>query len=605
MLAAAGGPIRSGFRRYMAMAGLLLLLWLAGWIDRADAAERQEIRVAVLADKGRESAEQEWAYVFDWLNQRLPGLNFILVALDHPGLRRAVQERSVHFILTNAGNYSELEHSDGITRLVTLDSPFALSPARAVGSAVIVRAESPLQELADLQGKHLLAASPDAFCCYQIAARELLLAGVDPERDLGRLEFVGFPIQSIARAIRDGKADAGIVKTCLVEQMVARGEIKAGELRVLSPQRIPGFPCQTSSRLYPDWPFAALAHTEPALAKNVTIALLEMPRSPAGSQWSTPARYDIVDDLFRDLRIGRYATLPEETLAALIQRHRVGLGVIAALLLALIAHTVRVDYLVARRTRELNDMHAEKERLALAMRERQGELEHAGRLAILGGMASAIAHELKQPLAAITNYARGIDRRLAAGRLEVEPLRGGCREIVLQSSRAAQTIEKIRNFARKSGGSVQTVELAPLVKEAVDLFEIACPDANVVWRTQTGHDPARVKADALEIQQVVLNLLQNAFEAQEARGNPDAPIEVVLAVESCGYRVAVCDQGNGLDAAHLARLFEPFFTTKPEGLGLGLSLCKGIIESHGGMLELRNAGSGVCASFWLPEEESE
>ncbi|WP_172600095.1 sensor histidine kinase [Sulfuricystis multivorans] len=564
---------------------------------------RQTIRVAVLADKGIESAEAEWAYVFDWLRGRLPQLDFVLVALDHPGLRQAVHERSVDFVITNAGNYSELEHSDGLTRLVTLDSPLALSPTQAVGSAVIVRADAPLTELTDLQGKHVLAASPDAFCCFQIAARELKLAGVDPESDLGRLEFVGFPIQAIARAVRDGKADAGIVKTCLIEQMVERGEIAPGALRVLSPRQITGFPCQTSSRLYPDWPFAALADTAPRLAKAVTIALLEMPRSPSGSQWTIPAQYDSVDELFRDLGIGRYARLQQETLAALIQRHRVGIGVVAVLLFALIIHAVRVDYLVTRRTRELSEMHAEKERLAAAMRERQSELEHAGRMAILGGMASAIAHELKQPLAAIANYARGIDRRIATGRLEAEPLQNVCREIARQSSRAAQTIEKIREFAHKGGGSIQPVALEPLVKEAVDLFGIACPEAKVVWKGDSVRAGARVRADAIQIQQVVLNLLQNAIEAQTTHGNPGAPIEVSLTAEQHGYRVAVRDRGGGLDTQQRARLFEPFFTTKPAGLGLGLSLCKGIVESHGGTLELHDADVGVCASFWLPEEE--
>jgi two-component system sensor histidine kinase TtrS len=590
-------------RRFFVLAAAVLLLGQAG-VCSGGTATRQEIRVGVLADKGIENAEQEWAYVFDWLNRRLPELNFALVGLDHPGMRRAVREGSVHFVITNAGNYSELEHSDGVTRLVTLDSPLGISPTQAVGSAVIVRAESPLRELADLSGKHLLAASPDAFCCYQIAARELLLAGVDPDRDLGRLEFVGFPIQAIARAVKEGRADAGIVKTCLIEQMVAQGEIEPGALRVLSPRQIPGFRCQTSSRLYPDWPFAALGHTDPALAKKVAIALLEMPRTPEGSQWSTPAHYDIVDDLFRDLRIGRYATLQEETLAALLQRHRVGLGIVAILLIALVVHAVRVDYLVKRRTRELNEMHAEKERLAAAMRERQSELEHAGRMAILGGMASAIAHELKQPLAAIANYARGIERRVAAGRLEAEPLRSGCQEIERQSSRAAQTIEKIRSFARKGGGSVRAVSLAPLVREAIDLFRVGRPDAEIVWRADADSDRYRVRADAIQLQQVVLNLLQNAFEAQAGRGNPAQPIEVSLSAEALGYRVVVCDQGGGVDEAYRARLFEPFFTTKPEGLGLGLSLSKGIVESHGGSLQLRNTQTGVCASFWLPEEES-
>jgi two-component system sensor histidine kinase TtrS len=232
------------------------------------------VRVAVLADKGIKSAEQEWAPVFDWLNRSIPGRSFVFVGLDHPELRQAVSDRSVSFVITNAGNYSELGYSYGISRIATLDSPLALSPTLAVGSAIVARADSGLTQLADLKGKHLLAASSEAFCCYQIAARELVLAGIDPERDLGRLEFMGFPIQSIALAVLDGKADAGIIRTCLLEQMIEEGEIHPQDLRVLSPKEIPDYPCQITSRLYPDWPFATLTHRSTEVSRELTVALL-------------------------------------------------------------------------------------------------------------------------------------------------------------------------------------------------------------------------------------------------------------------------------------------------------------------------------------------
>lgn len=566
-------------------------------------AAQTEIRIAVLADKGIETAEQEWAHVFGWLNSSMAPLSFTFVGLDHPGLRQAVHEHSVDFVITNAGNYSELEHSEGITRIATIASPLALSPALAVGSAVVVRAESGLTELTDLPGKHVLAASPEAFCCYQIAARELVLAGVDPEHDLGRLEFVGFPIQSIALAVQAGSADAGIVKTCLLEQMVEQGEIRKGALRVLSPKQIPGFSCQTSTRLYPDWPFAALNHTNPDLAKKVAVALMEMPVSRDGYRWSTPAHYDIVDDLFRDLRIGRYANLQQETIEAMIQRHRMGLTVLVGLIIFLIVHTVRVDYLVARRTRELNEMHAEKLRMAEAMRERQNELDHAGRMAVLGGMASAIAHELKQPLAAIANFARGIDRRIEADRMEPEPLRSGCQEIVQQSVRADAMIEKVRSFARKGGSVMEAVNLDRFVNEAAKLFMIAHPEAHIEWKINGELHDAQVKADTIQIQQVMFNLLKNAYDAQTEKGNPWEPIEVTLAVENHGYLVSIRDSGDGLADTQAAHLFEPFFTTKPDGLGLGLSLSKGIIDAHGGLLKLTSTADGTCASFWLPVED--
>jgi two-component system sensor histidine kinase TtrS len=582
---------------------LVALLAFAGGTFAAE--PRQAVRIAVLADKGIEMAHEEWSFVFQWLNRSLPGYHFNLVGLDHPELRQEVHAGTVDFVITNAGNYSELEYAEGITRLVTLDSVSALSPSQAVGSAVVVRATSGMTELADLRGKHLLAASHEAFCCYQIAARELVLAGIDPERDLGRLEYAGFPIQAIARAVQEGKADAGIVKTCLLEQMVASGLLKPGELRVLSPREIPDFRCQTTSRLYPDWPFAAVQHTAPELSRKVAVALLEMPESPEGYRWTTPAHYAVVDEMFRDLKLGRYLNMQQETLEAFAHRHRYTLLAIVILIAFWAVHTIRVDYLVTRRTRELQRMHAEKQHMAKAMRERQQALDHAGRLAVLGGMASAIAHELKQPLAAIENFARGIDRRIEAGRLEPEPLRDGCNEITLQSQRADATIERIRNFARKGGSTMQPVNLLAYVREAVELFEVAHPEANIQWLGTSRRDATRVRADPIQIQQVTFNLLKNAIDAQSLRGKARSAITVCLEREAEGYRVGVRDQGGNLTEEQVAHLFEPFFTTKSDGLGLGLALSKWIIDAHGGTLKLTREAAGVCASFWLPEEQAD
>lgn len=580
---------------------LACLVVLAGNALAADV--RQPVRVGVLADKGVEAAEEEWEYVFAWLNRAVSGHRFSIVALDHPELRLAVHEGSVDFLITNAGNYSEFEYAEGISRIATLDSPLALSPSQAVGSAVVVRADSGLTELAQLRGKHLLAASHDAFCCYQIAARELVNAGIDPEKDLGKLEFTGFPIQSIARAVRDGKADAGFLKTCLLEQMIASGALKPGELRVLSPQEITGYPCQTTSQLYPDWAFAALKGTSADLSRKVAVALLEMPESPEGYSWAIPAHYAVIDGLFRDLKLGRYANLHQETLEALAHRYRIALLIAAAVLVFWLIHTIRVDTLVARRTRELQRLHEEQQRMTETMRERQQALDHAGRLAVLGGMAGAIAHELKQPLAAIANFARGIDRRIQAGRLDPEPLRDGCNEIALQSQRADATIERIRSFARKGGSTMQAVNLLDFVREAVELFEVAHPDANILWLGMVNQGRARVMADPIQIQQVTFNLLKNAFDAQVAKGNARAAIEVGLERREQGYRVTVCDQGGNLREEDIAHLFEPFFTTKANGLGLGLALSKWIIDAHGGTLTLTREATGVCASFWLPEEQ--
>jgi two-component system sensor histidine kinase TtrS len=593
--------LRPLYRLGVFLMGVALLLQT----PHADASNATTVRIGVLAYKGAEAVQEDWSYVRNWLVATIPGHRFILLDFDQAGLTRAVHERTIDFVITSSGHYVALEHSDGASRIATIESPWALSPRQSIGSAIVVRDDAHLHTLADLAGKHVLAVDPDAFGGYQIAARELLEAGVDPEHDLANLQFTGFPIQKIVYAVRAGRADAGIIRTCLLEQMIRSGEIGAGELRVLAPIAAKGFQCQTSSRLYPDWPIAALRHTPAELSKQVAIALLRMPRTADGYSWAVPADYQVVDELFRELKIGPYAYLRQWTFEGLLRRYWGWLLLILALLVVWAVHTVRVEHLVSQRTRALRDAQEEQRRMAEEARLRQTTLDHTARLAILGEMASAIAHELNQPLAAIRNFARGMARRITAGRLEPAPLLDGTNEIVTQSERAASIIRNIRAFAQKRASEQKSVNLIAVLGEAITLFCGTHPQARVIWQPDATQ-PAKVIADPVKIQQVMLNLLKNTLDAQQTAGHAHEPIEVQFRAETSTYLITVRDSGCGLEPEQFAHLFEPFFTTKPEGLGLGLSLSKGIIESLGGTLSAvaNDDNAGLTVWFSLPKEES-
>ncbi|MHB9103323.1 MAG: sensor histidine kinase [Sulfuricella sp.] len=594
--------LRPLYRLGVVLMGVALLLQAS----LADASNAITVRIGVLAYKGAEAVQEDWSYVRNWLATTIPDHRFILLDFDQAGLTRAVQERSIDFVITSSGHYVALENSDGVSRIATIESPWALSPRQSIGSAIVVRNDARLHTLADLAGKHVLAVGPDAFGGYQIAARELLQAGVDPEHDLANLQFTGFPVQKIVHAVRAGRADAGIIRTCLLEQMIRSGEIGAGELRVLAPIDTRGFQCQTSSRLYPDWPIAALRHTPAELSKQVAIALLRMPRTADGYSWAVPADYQVVGELFRELKIGPYAYLRLWTFEGVLRRYWGWMLLILALLVVWAVHTVRVEHLVSQRTRELRDAQEEQQRMTEEARMRQTTLDHTARLAILGEMASAIAHELNQPLAAIRNFARGMARRITAGRLEPAPLLDGTNEIVTQSERAASIIRNIRAFAQKRTSEQKSVDPIAVLGEAITLFTGTHPQARVIWQPGTTQ-PARVIADPVKIQQVMLNLLKNALDAQQTAGHAQEPIEVRFRAEARTYLITVRDAGCGLKPEQFAHLFEPFFTTKPEGLGLGLSLSKGIIESLGGTLSAvaNDDNAGLSVWFSLPREESQ
>ena len=574
-------------------------------IPYAHASGATQVRIGVLAYKGADAVQEDWSHVRNWLDASIADHQFVLLDFDQAALTRAVHEQKVDFVITSSGHYVALEHSDGASRIATIESPWALSPRQSIGSAIVVRAAGPLRTLADLAGQRVMAVESQAFGGYQVAARELLDAGVDPEQDFAELKFVGFPLQKILHAVGAGEADAGIVRVCLLEQMVRSGELAAGNLRVLAPLPTPSLQCQTSSRMYPDWPIAVLRHTPAQLSKQVAIALLRMPQTSDGYSWAVPADYQIVNELFRDLKVGPYAYLQRWTFEGLLRRYWGWLLLTLALLMVWAVHTVRVEYLVNRRTHALRDAQAQQRRMTEQARVLQATLDHTSRLAILGEMASAIAHELNQPLAAIGNFARGIARRIAAGRTEPEPLIEGADEIVAQSERAANIIRNIRAFAQKRAPEQTSIDLVPVLDEAIELFAGTHPHARVLWQSAATPRPAKVIADPVQIQQVMLNLLKNALDAQQTAGCADEAITVQIQTDAGGFVVTVRDRGCGLEPEQFSHLFEPFFTTKPDGLGLGLSLSKSMIETMGGTLSATANGDNVGLSVWfrLPAED--
>lgn len=227
----------------------------------------------------------------------------------------------------------------------------------------------------------------------------------------------------------------------------------------------------------------------------------------------------------------------------------------------------------------------------------KAERDQFARLGILGEMASNIAHELNQPLASILNYGRGMVRMLDGEASDPVMLRTGAAAVAEQAERAAAIIQRIRGFVRRHPPHRVRVTVNTLAREALSLFETSTTRSKVqVTLSLSPYLPA-VLADRVEIQQVMLNLLQNALDA-----TPDGGFILLTTDVADGLViVSVCDSGSGLAPGVEERMFDPFFTTKSCGLGLGLSICRTIIESHGGGFHVRSRPEGgLIISFTLP-----
>ncbi len=559
-----------------------------------------DLHIGVLSYSGNDVPLEAWAPMAAHLHHVLSPIRFHVVPLDHAGIERAAAAGEIDFVITNPGHYVELESELGASRILTLDRG-RVSPEHAVGSAVVALAahEPPGHSLRAARGLRVAITGRASFGGYQALWRELAAEGIDADRDLREVKVVGFPMDNVFAAVRRGEADVGVVPACVVE---TRPEIAHG-FRVLWSRPDPAFPCAVSTRLYPDWAMATLRHTTPQIAKAVAIALLDMPRTDNGMAWSVPADYQSVHDAFRELRIGPYASLREPRLMQLVERYWSWLAGAAVLIALWIVYTVRVEYQVHERTAELRDALAARETLEARMRANQEQADHLGRLSVLGELSGTLAHEINQPLAAIGNYAQSLLRRADNGRLTEPALREAAGEIATEARRAAGIVSRIRGFAHKRAPQREHVVAADVVREAVALFEAMLASAPAVTVVDALPPGRTTEADALQVQQVVLNLLKNGYDATRELPAERRRLEVRLEPGESGIRIVVRDFGPGLDAEGRARLFEPFFTTKTDGLGLGLSICKTIAEAHGGRLDAAPPpdGPGMVFVLGLPD----
>ena len=235
-------------------------------------------------------------------------------------------------------------------------------------------------------------------------------------------------------------------------------------------------------------------------------------------------------------------------------------------------------------------------------REVQMELARANRVATMGQLTASIAHEVKQPIAATATNAAAALRWLGAPSANLEEAREALHRIVNDANRASDIISRIRDLTKKAPVRRDSVDINEAIREVIELTRGEAAKTGVSVRTQLADGLPLIHGDRVQLQQVNLNLIINAIEAMS--GTADVPRELLISTgtaEPGGVLVAVQDSGPGLAPAALERLFEAFYTTKPNGLGLGLSICRSIIEAHGGRLwASANTPSGAIFHFTLP-----
>ena len=242
----------------------------------------------------------------------------------------------------------------------------------------------------------------------------------------------------------------------------------------------------------------------------------------------------------------------------------------------------------------------EQQKTQAQLRQNQEALERAARLDTMGAFAAALAHEINQPLTAISNYTRLAKMAVEKQPPDNEAAREAAKNAVAQVDRAAEVVRRLRDFIRLGHNEMRSHSVTDLIREAISHCQLDAQAKNLTLETRALRTLPPVLCDGLQIQQVLINLIRNAAESIASGARPDGRISVEAELSGARVVVTVRDNGPGFDSDILERALTPFTTTKDEGFGLGLALARSTAESHGGQLSVESTGGGASVSFTLP-----
>jgi len=262
------------------------------------------------------------------------------------------------------------------------------------------------------------------------------------------------------------------------------------------------------------------------------------------------------------------------------------------------------SYPLLRIAAELLSNALERRRAERAVHEHQAELAHALRLGTMGELAPWLAHELNQPLSAISSFARGCQRRLESGDVDIAELTEVTEQMSRQAMRAGAVVQSLRRYVRKHEPRREWHSINDLVTSALSLLHSEAVELSVEVTKYLDAETAWVQVDPIQIEQVVLNLVRNGFDAIAAGGRAQRVVTVATRCSDSYVEVSVSDTGIGLGRSEAGiDVFEAFSSTKPSGLGLGLSLSRSIVEAHGGRIRSEPArDDGATFTFTLPRK---
>ena len=513
---------------------------------------------------------------------------------------------------------SALTQSPAAFRIATRRNKSADRAEASVGAVFVVREKDGLRTLQDLRGKRAGTGIPMAVEGWLAAAGEIVDARGDPESFFSKVYFRNNAYPDVISSLLAGKIDVAILPSCLLETLEAAKLVDTERLSVVN-AKSNGLACAHSTALYPDVSFLALSTAPETAVRDATIAILSQKSSFREFEWLTNVPLGSVQTLFRKLEVGPYAYLRDMSPKAIFLRWKTEIFIALLFLGFLLVNEVRLRVLVRKRTEDLRSSIEERNRMAEEAEAVRKRLAGFERRSIVQQMSGMITHEINAPIGAIRTYVavlRLISPSIAsdAPSPSVKALEG----IEHEAVRIADIVGRVRAYAKRANNAHVPCCLNEVIEKSVMALRAELPSANSLRLDVLLPDsPVTVSGDPLELELLFLNLLRNAASAVR-RSEDDKSLSGSRSrgrKSSTNVRLAlVSDPDRGRSRISIenavsvtledieklnsvtAGLLQDRSERQGEGLGLGLSICRGIADNHCASLRFEAAGLGVRAT---------
>ncbi len=527
--------------------------------------------------------------------------------IDRKNLQNELAQGRIDITITQSDFFATLSYADALRAIATLWPNEASAPQNAFSTTVIVNAKNRnAYTFADIiKNKNPVIALNATSQSLLVFKDELRQMGFDYRLINDRLRFSPTTrIEDVIDTVAKDPEAIGVIPSCSLEDYsYPKGISPLENFRVLNRQSTDSLRCLHSGSEYPMFVIAynpAIGAEDLWEFSNLLYSL----NMPSGARWSVYDDFRSIFDMLYRLRIGPYDTTISSNVERFYLENRGTVIVVLFIAVAIMLYNLIISLEVKKRTRALKLSIKERERIARQQEETNDYITRLERTGIVGQMSSMIAHELKQPLAAVSNYTHGLLRRLQKGQIDSDKLIEILDEIDSNTQRAVEIVEHVQSYAKQHSINREVADLRTIIGSTVATFEKSRRTKIPV--KVRGIRSALAEVDPWEVELALVNLLKNSADAfaeiPKDEITEDSEIVIHLADADANWLITVSDTAKLVTQETTDKFFKSMKTTKTYGLGLGLSIVSSLAERHGGRVWAQpNDPKGVVVFMELPK----